>query len=55
MLPYAVAVVELEEGVRLLSNVVDTDISRISVGSPVTVCFERIDDNCTLHQFRLSE
>lgn len=54
-LPYAVAVVELQEGVRLLTNIVDSDISRISVGAAVTVCFERIDDDCTLPQFRLSE
>lgn len=54
-LPYAVAMVELKEGVRLLTNIVDSDISRVAVGAPVTVCFERIDDECTLPQFKLSE
>lgn len=52
-LPYAVALVELDEGVRLLANIVDCDIARIAIGAPVAVRFERIDDDCTLPQFTL--
>lgn len=53
-LPYAVAIVELDEGVRLLANI-EGDAARISIGAPVTVCFERIDDGCTLPQFKLND
>ncbi len=38
--PYAVAVVELEEGVRMVSNVVGVVPGAIEVGMPVEVVFE---------------
>lgn len=38
--PYAVAVVELEEGVRMVSNVVGVLPGAIEVGMPVEVVFE---------------
>ena len=51
--PYAVALIELDEGVRLLTNLVDSDIERIHCGARVQVCFERISDEFTLPQFTL--
>ena len=39
-LPYVVAIVELEEGPRLLTNVVGTDWQNIRCDSPVRVIFE---------------
>lgn len=40
MLPYVVALVDLEEGPRLMTNVVGCDPEAVSVGMPVQVRFE---------------
>ncbi|PQP18363.1 Zn-ribbon domain-containing OB-fold protein [Rhodococcus opacus] len=53
--PYAVAVIELDEGVRLLTNIVDCPIDRIRVGARVEVRFERISAETILPQFALTE
>jgi uncharacterized OB-fold protein len=37
--PYVVAIIELAEGPRMISNVVDTPFDRIKIGMPVTVFF----------------
>ena len=50
--PYNVVIVELDEGIRLHSNVVDCPVERLRVGLPVEVVFERIDDEVTLPRFR---
>ena len=54
-MPYAIAMVELDEGVRLLAGVVDSDLSRLAVGAPVQVCFERLTDEIALPMFRLAD
>jgi uncharacterized OB-fold protein len=53
-MPYVVAVIELEEGVRMLSNIVDCDAERLSCDMPVDVVFEKLDDEFTLPKFRPS-
>jgi len=50
--PYSVVLVELEEGVRLVSNLVDVSPDDISIGMPVEVVFEDIADDLTLPKFR---
>jgi uncharacterized OB-fold protein len=40
----AIAVIELDEGPRMMSNIVDCAPSEIAVGMPVEVRFEPIDD-----------
>jgi uncharacterized OB-fold protein len=52
-LPYVVALVELEEqaGLRLITNLVDTDPATVKIGMPVEVTYERRTD-VTLPQFR---
>lgn len=40
-LPYVLAVVQLEEGPQLMSNIVDCDPERIAIGDPLRVLFER--------------
>jgi uncharacterized OB-fold protein len=50
--PYVVALVELEEGTRLVSNVIDVDPADVSVGMPVEVRFVAVDDELTLPLFR---
>jgi uncharacterized OB-fold protein len=37
--PYVVAVIELEEGWYMLSNIIDCPPERVSIGMPVTVTF----------------
>src|SRR5439155_14052247 len=49
--PYVVALVELEEGTRLVSNLVGVDPSEVAIGMPVEVTFERVDDELTLPLF----
>ena len=53
--PYAVVLVELEEGTRLVSNLVGVDPSEVTIGMPVEVTFERIDDDLTLPLFKAVE
>jgi uncharacterized OB-fold protein len=50
--PYSVVLVELEDGLRLISNLVDTDPDGISIGMPVEVIFEEIAEGVTLPKFR---
>lgn len=51
-MPYVVAVIELDEGVRMLSNIVDCDPEQLRCDLPVEVTFERLDDEFTLPKFR---
>ncbi|GAA4714923.1 Zn-ribbon domain-containing OB-fold protein [Brevibacillus fulvus] len=50
--PYVVAIVELEEGVRMMTRIVG-DRADIAIGKPVMVTFEQIDDELTLPYFAL--
>ncbi|MFC9660021.1 Zn-ribbon domain-containing OB-fold protein [Nocardia sp. NPDC127606] len=53
--PYAVAIIDLDEGVRLLTNIVDCPIDRIRVGAHVEVRFERVSTTAVLPQFTLTD
>lgn len=50
--PYAVVVVKLAEGPKMVSNLVDCAIDEIRIGMPVEVVFERASDEITLVKFR---
>jgi uncharacterized OB-fold protein len=50
--PYNVAIVELEEGPRLHTNIVDCPNDRIHIGLPVEVVFEKVSDDISLVRFR---
>ena len=50
--PYSVVLVEMEEGVRLISNMVDTGPDEISIGMPVEVVFDDVSEGLTLPKFR---
>ena len=52
LVPHAVVLVELEEGVRLTSNVVDCAPDEIEIGMPVAVTFEQVNEQITLPKFR---
>ncbi len=49
--PYVVALVELDEGVRLLSNVVGCPPERVAVGDRVRVTWEPLSDGRRLPLF----
>jgi Predicted nucleic-acid-binding protein containing a Zn-ribbon len=51
-LPFVVALVELDEGVRMLGELVDVDPADVRIGMPVEVAFTRIDDELTLPFWR---
>lgn len=50
--PYAVVVVELEEGVRMLSSLVGREPGAIEIGMPVEVTFEDVSPEISLPVFR---
>ena len=50
-IPYVIAVVKLEEGVQMLSNIVGCDPYAVECDMPVTVTFEKINDDYTLPKF----
>lgn len=50
--PYVVAVVELEEGTRLISNIVDLDVEAVEIGMPVELVLRQPDPGFTLPLFR---
>lgn len=52
--PYVIALVELEEGPRMLTNLLNVDPAEVSVGDPVRVTFEKRDDRA-LPQFEPRE
>jgi len=43
-LPYVVAMIELEEGPRMMGNVVDCAVEEVQIGMPVQVTFEQADE-----------
>jgi uncharacterized OB-fold protein len=51
-IPYNVAEVELEEGPRLLTNLVEVDNADIRIGMPVEIHFDDITDEVTLAKFK---
>lgn len=52
ILPYAVVVVELDCGVRMISNVIDCPAHQVAIGMPVEVAFEARSPEVTLPVFR---
>ena len=51
--PFVVAIVELEEGVRMMSNIIDAPRERVAIGLPVQVIFEAAGEDLTLPYFLL--
>ena len=51
-IPYVVAVVELDEGVRVLTNLVGVDPDAVRVGMPVSVVFDEDPDGRTVPRFQ---
>jgi uncharacterized protein len=50
--PFVVAIVELEEGVRMMSRIIGEQ-GQVQIDKTVSVIFEQIDDELTLPYFKL--
>ena len=53
--PYVVALIDLKEGPRMLSNIVTDDPAGVRIGQAVRVRFEAVTDEITLPRFVLAE
>ena len=51
-LPYVLAYVELDEGVRLLTNIVDCAPDDVRIGMPVEIVFDDVTPDVTLPKFK---
>jgi hypothetical protein len=51
-MPYVIAVIRLDEGVQMLSNVVDCNPEEVTCDMPVEVTFQKLDEEFTLPKFR---
>ena len=50
--PYAVVVVELDEGVRMVSGLKDLEPANLKLDLPVEVVFEKVQDDVAMPFFR---
>ncbi|PKV90567.1 hypothetical protein ATK30_1315 [Amycolatopsis echigonensis] len=53
-LPFVVALVELEEGVRVMAELLDAEPDEVHIGLPVTAAFVRVDDELTLPAWKVA-
>lgn len=51
--PFVVGIVELDEGVRMMTRVLG-DREQIMVGNSVEIVYKKIDDNLTVPYFRIN-
>ena len=52
--PYSVVMVQLAEGPRIISHVIDCSPDDVTIGMAVSVVFEDINPDITLYKFRPS-
>jgi uncharacterized protein len=52
--PYNIAVVELDEGVRMTTNVIGCANAELWIGMPLEVVFEQVSDEVAIPKFRRS-
>jgi len=51
-MPFVIAVVRLEEGVQMMTNIVGCHPGEVRCDMPVEVTFEKLDDDFTLPKFK---
>jgi uncharacterized OB-fold protein len=54
MVPYVVALIELDEGPRMMSNVVGCAPEDVKIGARVRVLFEPVSDDAAVPLFELA-
>lgn len=52
--PYVLAYVTLEEGPRMMTNIVDCDFEKVRIGDPVQVCFKTSESGYSVPMFTIS-
>jgi uncharacterized OB-fold protein len=52
-LPLSVATVELDEGVRILGNILDVDPDKVAIGQRVAVAWDRLSDDVQYPAFKV--
>lgn len=52
--PYAVALVDLDAGVRIVGEIICNDLEAVQIGQRVEAVFERLDETITLPHFVLT-
>lgn len=50
--PYVVAIVQLAEGPRMMTNIIGSDPGEVYCGMPVEVAWDDVDDKITIPRFR---
>jgi uncharacterized OB-fold protein len=50
--PYAIAYVTLDEGVTMMTNIVECDFDALRIGQPVTVVFQPSDGGPPVPMFK---
>ncbi len=50
-IPYAIAYVKLDEGVTMLTNIVDCDLDTLRIGQRVKVCFKPTEGDGAIPMF----
>ncbi|MEA2857323.1 MAG: uncharacterized protein QOH98_1644 [Methylobacteriaceae bacterium] len=53
-LPLSVATVELDEGVRIISNIIGSNPDEVAIGRRVVLAWDRLDDETPYPAFRLA-
>jgi uncharacterized OB-fold protein len=51
LIPYVVALVDLDEGPRLMTNLVGVEPEDVRIGMPVRVTFEEVSDDASVPLF----
>jgi hypothetical protein len=50
-IPYAVAIIELDEGIKMVTDFDTEVLDSLHVGMPVRAIFERLNDDITIPRF----
>jgi uncharacterized OB-fold protein len=50
--PYVIASITLEEGARIMTNVVTDDVDSVKIGMPVIVFYDQVSDELTIPKFK---
>jgi uncharacterized OB-fold protein len=51
-MPYAVAIIEMDEGYRIMSNIIECDFDTLECEMPVEVVFDPVTPEVTLPKFK---
>jgi hypothetical protein len=50
--PYAYAMVQLAEGPRMISNIVECDVTTLEIDMPLEAVYDDVTPECTLVKFK---